>query len=181
MGAAIGFELALNHASRVNKLVLNTASPITRNLQRPVFEPFLKSPDSLRILTEASLGKANERTIRTRLEWLMATPDRVADELVALRLKYFSMPEIQAAQSGVPATGSERRPYDDDLEGITVPTLVFWTEFNPDGGPDRGEYLARHIPGAEYYCMMDAAHWPQYEHPQEHDRVVTKFLKQGGR
>tara|TARA_B100000686_G_C16743197_1_gene947869 strand:+ start:735 stop:1670 length:936 start_codon:yes stop_codon:yes gene_type:complete len=176
MGAAIGFELALKHPDRVDKLILNTASPITRHLEQPTFEPFFKSPESLKILSDAALGKATERTIRTRLEWLMTTPDRVVDELVELRLKYYSMPEIQAAQSGIPPTSSERRPYDDDLPRITVPTLVFWSEFNPDGGPDRGEYLARQIPNAEYYCMLDAAHWPQYEHPEEHDSVVTKFL-----
>jgi hypothetical protein len=27
--------------------------------------------------------------------------------------------------------------------------------------------------------MKDAAHWPQFEHPEEHDAVVTKFLKTG--
>jgi pimeloyl-ACP methyl ester carboxylesterase len=29
----------------------------------------------------------------------------------------------------------------------------------------------------QFYCMKDAAHWPQWEHPEEHDRVVTAFLK----
>jgi 2-hydroxy-6-oxonona-2,4-dienedioate hydrolase len=24
--------------------------------------------------------------------------------------------------------------------------------------------------------MDDAAHWPQWEHPEEHDRVVAEFL-----
>jgi hypothetical protein len=27
--------------------------------------------------------------------------------------------------------------------------------------------------------MLDASHWPQYEHPEEHDAVVTKFLQTG--
>jgi hypothetical protein len=27
--------------------------------------------------------------------------------------------------------------------------------------------------------MRDAAHWPQYEHPEEHDAVVTRFIKTG--
>jgi len=25
--------------------------------------------------------------------------------------------------------------------------------------------------------MADAAHWPQYEHPEEHDQVIAGFFK----
>ena len=178
MGAAIAFKLAQKYPDRLLKVVLNTASPLTVNLDQPGFKPFYKSPDSLRILSQAALGNTTSRTVRSRLEWLMTTPDRVTDELVALRLKFFAMPEIQAAQSAA-LPGGGARPTEEDFQKITVPTLVFWSEFNPDSGPERGEYLASKISGSQYYCMLDAAHWPQYEHPEEHDRVVTTYLKTG--
>ena len=59
---------------------------------------------------------------------------------------------------------------------LKAPTLVLWTDKNPGQGPVVGKRYAEAIPGSQYYCIMDAAHWPQWEHPEEHDRVVTEFL-----
>ena len=39
--------------------------------------------------------------------------------------------------------------------------------------------IAAAIPGARFECITDAAHWPQWEHPEEHDRIVTSFLRDG--
>jgi pimeloyl-ACP methyl ester carboxylesterase len=72
---------------------------------------------------------------------------------------------------------SSRRFSEEELAGITAPTLVLWSEKNPGTGPDVGRYLATLIPGAQCYVMEDAAHWPQWEHPEEHDKVVLDFLR----
>ena len=65
-----------------------------------------------------------------------------------------------------------------ETTGLAEPeTLVFWTEHNPGQGPDYGEYVAGLIPGAKYYNMLDAAHWPQWEKPEEHDQVLIDFIK----
>ena len=71
----------------------------------------------------------------------------------------------------------EEEAGEDDLKTISHPTLVFWSDKNPGSGPDVGERIAGVIPGAAYYCMLDAAHWPQWEHPEEHDSVIANFLK----
>ncbi len=76
--------------------------------------------------------------------------------------------------------GGDSRDYQlqvEQLQEIKTPTLVLWTEKNPGAGPEVGKYLASVIPGAQFYCMADAAHWPQWEHPEEHDDVVLKFLR----
>ena len=175
MGSHITFRTAYEHPDRCLKIVLNTGQQV--NFKRK-FAPNLKGPDSLRILSQAALKHPNRRTIRARMEWLMTTPDRVDEELVSLRLKFWSIPELQKALEGIgPGLGQPRRFEEEECQNIKVPTLVFWTEFNPSGGPDIGEYFASLIPGAKYYLMKDAAHWPQYEHPEEHDRVITDFIK----
>lgn len=180
MGAGNAFRFALAHPDRVDRIILNTASPLVLALQG--FRPPFKSVESLRHLSQAVSDKPNRRTVRTRLEWLMTTPDRVFDELVSVRLAFASMPELQAAQAR-PAGGGHAAPSGhaptlaEECARIRAPTLVLWSQYNPDSGPDRGEHLAKLIQGAKYYCMADAAHWPQYEHPEEHDRVVTDFLK----
>jgi pimeloyl-ACP methyl ester carboxylesterase len=63
-----------------------------------------------------------------------------------------------------------------DLAELKAPTLVLWSDKNPGSGENVGQRLASLIPGAEFYCMADAAHWPQWEHPEEHDRRVLQFL-----
>ena len=60
---------------------------------------------------------------------------------------------------------------------MKAPTLVLWTDKNPGMGPNVGERLRSLIPGAQYYCVADAAHWPQWEHPEAHDEVVLQFLR----
>ena len=63
------------------------------------------------------------------------------------------------------------------LKEIKTPTLVLWTDKNPGAGPDVGRYISSLIPGARFACINDAAHWPQWEQPEEHDRAVIDFLK----
>ena len=179
MGAFIGLRLAIEHPDRCLKVVLNTGAAV--NFKRE-FKPSLQPPEALRVLTQELLEDPTEETVRHRMEWLMAAPERVDDELVKLRLQFFKMPELQQAQRQVGAGNTSpiaavRRYEEEDLKQIKVPILVYWSEFNPGGGPDIGEYFASLIPGAKFANMLDAAHWPQYEHPKQHDRVVADFIK----
>jgi pimeloyl-ACP methyl ester carboxylesterase len=66
---------------------------------------------------------------------------------------------------------------EDDLRRISAPALVLWTDRNPFQGVDAARRLAEVIPGAKLYLMKNAAHWPQWEHPEEHDEAVVKFLQ----
>lgn len=179
MGAFIAFRLALEHPDRVKRIVLNTGHQV--NLKKTDFAPSWKSDDSLRVLSRAATAAPDERNVRMRMEWLMTTPDRVTDELIELRLRAYENPDARPAMHRL-AIGSgpqNKRFQEEDCKNIKAETLVFWTEFNPGAGPDVGEYLATLIPGAKFYNMKDASHWPQYEHPEEHDVVISKFLKTG--
>ncbi len=190
MGAHITFRLALEHPERVGRIVLNTGHQV--NMKRQDFAPQLKGVDSMALLTRLAVSDPNPANVRARIEWLMTTPDRVIDELVDLRLKFYTIPEARGgiertgvmniprgANNNAPTQAGQVRFEEEDCKKIKAETLVFWTQFNPSNGPDVGEYFASLIPGAKYYCMQDAAHWPQYEHPEEHDAVITKFIKTG--
>jgi len=111
----------------------------------------------------------------------VASPDRMTDEMVQIRLRLYSIPEIYASMQNVYMIGrtwSGRLPWDEsDLKRFQTDILVFWTELNPGQGPDYGEYVAERIPGAKFYNMQDAAHWPQWERPEEHDQVLVDFIK----
>lgn len=183
LGGWIAAWMALNHPDRLNKIVLNTNAGV-------VFKPGvvqLRPNEGTNLLRDRSLAAINNPepgTIRKRLEWLMASPDRVTDELVDLRCTFYSNPETKQSLTSVFETafgpkGQENRIPEDRLREIKTPTLVLWSDKNPGAGADVGKYTASLIPNAQYYCINDAAHWPQWEKPEEHDRVVTAFLKGG--
>jgi pimeloyl-ACP methyl ester carboxylesterase len=179
MGSHIFFRLAIEHPERVMRAVLNTGHQI--NFKRKDFEEPWKSAESLGVLTRAAVGNPTRRSVQLRMEWLMATPDRVIDELIDLRMKFYSLPEARGGMQRVGIMGGmpSKRFEEEDCKRIKAETLVFWSQYNPGAGADQCENFASLIPGAKYYCMANASHWPQYEHPEEHDAVVTKFLQTG--
>lgn len=181
LGGWVGLWLALHHPERVERLILNTTAGI-RWTDSAVPE---RPKEGRELLAQRSLAAINEptrETIRRRLEWLMARPDRVTDELVELRLRLYSQPSVQASLRDVflnafAGVGAPRKTIADvELQQVRVPTLVLWTTQNPGSGPEIGRRIACLIPRARLYVIDDAAHWPQWEQPQEHDRVVSAFL-----
>src|SRR5262245_24363273 len=182
LGGWVGLWMALEHPDRVNRLVLNTTAGVRFAEGHHLDEKPHEGRELLRTRSLEAINDPTPQTIRKRLEWLMATPDRVTDELVDVRLKIYSDPEIQPALRTVFensfgfGSGPSRQIPEERLADVRAPTLVFWTEKNPGTGPDVGRRIADLIPNSEFYCMDDAAHWPQWEHPEEHDRVVSAFL-----
>ncbi len=182
LGGWIALWLALHHPDRVGRLILNTTAGI-RWRDASVPERPKEGRELLAQRSLAAITDPTRETIRRRLEWLMASPDRVTDELVELRLRFYSDPSIQAALRPVflnafAGVGAPRRTIsEDELSRIKAQTLVLWTEHNPGAGPEVGRRIAGRIPGARLYVIADAAHWPQWEQPEEHDRVVLGFLR----
>ena len=182
LGSIVCFHLGLKHPGKAGKLILNTGAPVVWN-DRPGFR---ENPDGFQALATASLNAVNNptpETIRKRLEWLMAKPDRVTDELVDIRLKLYQDPGVRASMNNVYRNAFvELKQFEnywvqeEDCANFKEDALVFWTEFNPGEGPDIGEKFHSLLSGSKYYCMDDAAHWPQWEHPEEHDQVLIDYI-----
>jgi pimeloyl-ACP methyl ester carboxylesterase len=182
LGGWIAAWMALHHPDRISKLVLNTSAGVVFKQGKVQLRPD-EGTNLLRDRSIAAVQNPDPVTIRKRLEWLMAKPDRVTDELVDIRCAFYSEPATRKALTSVfdaaftpGSPGQVDRIPEDELRNIRVPTLVLWSDKNPGAGEDVGKYKASLIPGSQYYCIKDAAHWPQWEKPEEHDRVVTAFL-----
>lgn len=179
LGGLVGMSFALRYPDRIDKLILNTTSGVKFNDTVKVDER--GGRDQLRERSLAAVQNPNHETIRKRLEWLMASPDRVTDELVALRSSMYSLPQTRSSltnvfQNSFGAVSAQHHLSERDLGRIRARTLVLWSDKNPGTGPEAGERIAELIPGAAYRCVRDAAHWPQWEQPEEHDRAVLEFL-----
>jgi pimeloyl-ACP methyl ester carboxylesterase len=181
LGGWIGLWMALHHPDRLDRLVLNTTAGI-RFQPGSVPERPKEGREALAARSLQAIAEPTRETIRKRLEWLMASPDRVTEELVDARLRLYSDPIVQASLRTVfeNAFGAGAAPRklvpEERLGDVRTPTLVLWTEKNPGTGPDVGRYIADRIPGARFAVIDDAAHWPQWERPEVHDRIVTEFL-----
>ena len=145
---------------------------------------FVSDPNDFKKLSELShksLVDPTYENMRNRMEWLVASPDRMTDEMVQIRLRLYSDPEIIESMHNIFMIGKtptwSYRWEEEDLQKFQPETLVFWTEHNPGQGPDYGEYMAGLFPNAKFYNMVDAAHWPQWEKPEEHDQVLIEFIK----
>jgi pimeloyl-ACP methyl ester carboxylesterase len=181
LGGWVAMFMALNHPDRVDKIILNTTAGVSWNRDAVNIDD-AAGANLLRERSVAAIANPTRETIQKRLEWLMAYPDRVTEELIDLRYAIYTMPDTNAALAKVFAN-SFRRGADvrsgineSDLARISVPTLALWSDKNPGAGADVGERLAALVPGARHYCINDAGHWPQWEKPKEHDRVVLAFL-----
>lgn len=187
LGGWVGLYMAIHMPECVGKLVLNT----TAGVRWPTTEHGNHGHNDAdrgggrKALAERSIAAIEDpqaETIRKRLEWLMSDPARVTDELVAVRQRIYQQPDVKVALKAVflnafGGVGAPRREIPgEDLPKVQAPTLVLWTEHNPGTGPEVGQRIADAIPSARFVCMDDCGHWPQWEHPEEHDRIVLDFL-----
>ena len=180
LGGWICFDMAINHPQRVGKIVLNTSwgqkfKPGTVKAQQ-------QDLTALRDRSLAALANRDRGAIRKRLEWLMSSPDQVTEELVEVRYAIWGRPDTRQSLTEyyekLFTADIDDYLFDEDaMATIRVPTLVLWTDTNPFHGVDAAERLAQIIPGAELHVVKQSAHWPQWEHAEEHDEVVTRFLK----
>lgn len=181
MGGWTAQRLAYHHPKRLRKLVLTTAQGFRLPPPPGVDAPPVPSRATGQRQMEFLLNPTWEN-IRLRLERLLARPERLPEEMIAVRQKIYTHPPTNASLQlvnqnylGADLPSSKHIMTEQELGQITAPTLVYWAEKNPVP-PVMGERLAAAIPGAQYYCAADTGHWAQFEHPNEHNRVVLRFL-----
>jgi pimeloyl-ACP methyl ester carboxylesterase len=179
MGAGIAFELAMRYPERTGKIILNSGSYYIR-FERSFEETGGGGVQLLMQLCRGSITDPSPTAQRARLEYFVAQPERITDEVVELYCKLYADPEINASMQRVfgltAGRGNLAGWSEAEARKLPVPSLVLWSDHNRGQSPAVGEYLASLLPGAQHHLMKDAGHWPQWEHPEEHDEVVTRFL-----
>jgi pimeloyl-ACP methyl ester carboxylesterase len=178
-GGWVSSTIAIQHPDRVKKLILNTSAGVQRAI-KPNAQKMMVAGLAQRSID--AVINLNRETVRKRLEWLMAYPDRVTEELVDLRYAIYEREDTKKALSQLyhhvfgEGTSPQFELRKEDLIQIQAPTLVLWSEHNPNTSAEEAKRLLDIIPDSEFYCIQDAGHWPQWEKAEEHDRVVLQFL-----
>ncbi len=178
-GESLGGWVAAWYAShspqRVDRLVLSVPGNVTAKPE---------TMEKLRESTRKAVVEASRENVRSRMEWLFAPENRhlVSDDLVEVRYLIYTRPAAARTVEHVLALQDPeiRRHYTWTPEWcgrIEVPTLILWTEHDPTGPVSEGHLLNGWIPGSELIVMPEAGHWPQWERPEEFNRIHREFLQ----
>lgn len=172
LGGWVTARLAMDHPGKVDRIVLNTMGGTRADPK------VMKTLYSLS--TEAAADPSWER-VKARLEWLMADPTMVTDDLVKTRQAIFQQPDWQmACEMNMALQNIEIRSRnmlsDDDLRSIAAPAMVLWTTKDPSGPVEEGRRIAGLIPRAHLEVMENCGHWPQYEDATTFNLIHLDFL-----
>jgi 2-hydroxy-6-oxonona-2,4-dienedioate hydrolase len=175
LGGWVTAKLARLQPERVDRIVLNTMGGTMAN------------PKVMERLYTLSMDAARDPSwerVRTRLEWLMADPSMVTDDLIRTRQMIFQQPDwLMACEMNMalqdPETRARNMISDDDLRAIQTPAMVLWTTKDPSGPVDEGRRIASLIPNGRLAVMENCGHWPQYEDTETFDRLHLDFLLEG--
>jgi 2-hydroxy-6-oxonona-2,4-dienedioate hydrolase len=175
LGGWVAVKFAAAHPDRVGKLVLNTPGG---TMARP------EVMEKLRSLSQAAADDPTPERIRARLEWLMADPATVTDELVEIRRKIYARPGFANSMRHIlclqdPEIRRRNLITDEDLAAVPGPTLVVWTSDDPSGPAGAGMEMAEKIPRGRFQLITGAGHWPQWEQRDRFNEIVLAFLAEG--
>lgn len=179
LGGAAAAKIALEHPERVNKIVYITGAGLVMGeeadrLAAPGREAFQR-------LSAAATANPTRQTIRDRLAWLFVDPEKsITDELVEVRYRIYTRRAAENAAAGgaQPATGGVGVSLTPErLRQIKAPFFFLWTDHNPSTPWQVAEMAHKQMPGSRFHVIKNAGHWPQYEQPEEFNRLVIDFLK----
>jgi pimeloyl-ACP methyl ester carboxylesterase len=130
-----------------------------------------------------ALSEMTRDNVAKRLEMLFHDPADATDELIDTRFHMYTRPGMAEVlpklHHMLPYDSEDRAKYSltpARLEGIEVPVLYLWGEFNPGCSVDTVERAVAITPGSSLYVTPGAGHWPQWEKPADFNREVMTFL-----
>lgn len=181
LGGWVAWAQALERPERVKRLVAVTGAGFLLSDEESLKES-REVHDQVRSVTQRALEAPTREKVRQRLEWLMADPARVTEELVETRYRIYTLPDSRRA---MPKVATEQ-PSDDNratmlteelLAQIQHESLILWTDKNPTTPARVGRRVAEIMPNARFEMVTDAGHWPQFEQPEIVNRLIVDFLR----
>lgn len=176
LGGWVAIKFAVAHPDLVESLVLNTPGGT------------MASPEvmeQIRSLSQAAADDPSHAHIRARLQWLMADPASVTDELVDVRRGVYAQAGFAESMRHVlclqdPVVRARNMVTDEDLASVVEPALVIWTSDDPSGPAGAGMDMAKALPRGEFQLISGAGHWPQWEQQAVYDKLTLEFLGRAG-
>lgn len=175
LGGWVAAWMAIEHSERVRSVILNTTAGI-HDLNVP-------GVAKLKARSKELAANFTKENVKKRIEWLFHNPADVTDEMVEVRFRIYARPGIlKASESWFDWAFSEAcEPYrliPENVKKIKVPTLILWTRQNPGTTWQMAEEkLHKQLPESQFVVMDNCGHWPQWEQPEEFNKILIEFFK----
>jgi pimeloyl-ACP methyl ester carboxylesterase len=177
LGGWIAAWTAIEHPNRVGKVVYTVGAHLQVPIDEATKAKTAAGVGELKRLSMQFIAEPNRENVYKRLRWLFHKPDRdISEELIDLRWALYEQrigKPNPAASLGV--TDFELTP--EVLATIPRPTMFLWTDHNPSQQVATAKKAMSYVPDAEWAMIEDAGHWPQWEHPEIFNQIVTDYLK----
>jgi 2-hydroxy-6-oxonona-2,4-dienedioate hydrolase len=179
LGAMVAAWFGIKYPERTGKVVMNTGT-----LARPGAEGMAEYADfeqRTRALVDQELTR---EAVRRRMEWLVADPARMTDELVECRYRIYSQPGMRETVATVMSSvlgmirGEHGAEYfaPETLSRLQRPAMVLWTRHNPGQDVELARETSKSIPQHEFHVLNESGHWPQFEEPETVNQLHRDFL-----
>lgn len=180
LGGWIGLWTAQQHPDRVDKIAYATGAGILLN-DAASKEESERVHAAVKNVTQKAVAEPTFESVKARLEWLMADPASVTEELVRTRLAIYTLPDSRAAMPKLVAEQAgegnrENLLTEDVLARIAHETLIIWTDKNPTTSASVGKRASEIMPNARFEMINNAGHWPMFEQPDDFNCLVGDFL-----
>ncbi|HEY3839793.1 MAG TPA: alpha/beta hydrolase [Bryobacteraceae bacterium] len=168
MGAQVALRVAVQHPEIVGRLVLVDGGNVR---SAGTSEPQPMAPERQRIMNGVTSEEMRE-LLGLLIHDKNLITDRMIDETLMTHLQSsYAIGKILEAGPKLNSLSEE------EVRTVKSPTLIIWGKNDALTGPAAGERLAKVIPGSRRVVIDDAGHMPQWERPNEFNRVVAEFLK----
>lgn len=168
MGAAVALHVAVHRPGLVQRLVL------VNGVFRMDSDPPPAPPDwhARQIANAGTLEESREYLEKAYHDRSLVTDALVEHNLVLRLRSAYTIESMQTA--GMRGLGGLT---EEELRGISVPTLLVWGMNDPLSPLRRAEQLNALIKSSRKVLIDKAGHFPFLEHPDKFNRIVLDFLK----
>lgn len=174
LGSWVSTCIALHHPERVSRMVL-----VAPTGYYPL-DPAFKKASQVRTAAAKAPTWESARAVLARL---LYDPDDVMDDLVAVRLRVYSHPQIEKLMPRMLTLLDEEARLrnnfsDDQWRSIATPTLLIENLDTEDVFLRTARKVVTLMPNARLAPIHKVAHWAQLEQPDEFNRVAIAFLEE---
>lgn len=173
-GAQTGQVFALENPTRVSKLILHASG-------MGVIPMFAVQPmEGITIMAETFKNPTLQSMRRMMNSFLFNGPSFSDAELMLQeRLDaWLSRPELEKTRL---ASDNVKRDVSGDLKNLKVPVLQIHGRDDRVSSLESAMALFNHIPDTRLVILNRCGHWAPVDQPKEFARLVTDFVKNGGK
>lgn len=173
LGGWVAIEFAARQPERIRALVL--AAPGGATYNREVMT-------NIRVLTANAVEACTRASVRRRLEWLMADPTAVTEDLVEARYFIYSQAHMKEAVMQIlclqdPEIRKRNLIARETWPAVRCPALVIWGDSDGTGPLAVGESIADRLPLGQFVAFDQCGHWPQFERAKQFNAQCRDFIE----